>query len=195
MAELSSVSFPRKPQAEAHSWASSPLSPVLGELACLSTGLCPHITHRGSPRPGRTVPLSRKTWPCGHHTYEGIIDGTTLNQGQGLKSPGPLWPWPLGTCWAVVTSSSPFCSAPTRTAAPAVPSVTCKCHLQRAQLHGGLLLDAPPWVGAELKPTRSLLGAGQCPASRLFSTTLWFLPFSFVLSGVFYRFPREGRPE
>lgn len=115
--------------------------------------------------------MSRKTWPCGHHTSEGIIDGTALNQGQGLKSPGSPWPWPSGarTRWVVVLSSSAFCSAPPRTIALPFSGSPVRVLSRGPGSLGGLLLDAPPWVGLGLKrPSPAQVVAsedalGRCP--------------------------------
>lgn len=156
--------------------------------------------------------MSRKTWPCGHHTSEGIIDGTALNQGQGLKSLGSPWPWPSGarTRWVVVLSSSAFCSAPPRTIALPFSGSPVRVLSRGPGSLGGLLLDAPPWVGLGLKrpspaPRPSggigrrpgpLPGAWQCSCCHPGSSMAFvFLPFNFVLSGVFCRFPPEGAPE
>lgn len=115
--------------------------------------------------------MSRKTWPCGHHTSEGIIDGTALNQGQGLKSPGSPWPWPSGarTRWVVVLSSSAFCSAPPQTIALPFSGSPVRVLSRGPGSLGGLLLDAPPWVGLGLKrPSPAQVVAsedalGRCP--------------------------------
>lgn len=101
-----------------------------------------------------------------------------------------------------------LCSSPDHR--PAVLRVTCQGPLQGAWLPGGLLLDAPPWVGLGLKrpspaPRPSggigrrpgpLPGAWQCSCCHPGSSMAFvFLPFNFVLSGVFCRFPPEGAPE
>lgn len=98
-----------------------------------------------------------------------------------------------------------LCSSPDHR--PAVLRVTCQGPLQGAWLPGGLLLDAPPWVGLGLKrpspaPRPSggigrrpgpLPGAWQCSCCHPGSSMAFvFLPFNFVLSGVFVVFLRRA---
>lgn len=112
------------------------------------------LPHGGSPRPGRKVPLSRKTWGLWPHTSEGLIDRATLSQGHWLRSPDLLGPWPLGTrtYQVVVTPSSAF---PSGLLTPGPLSLQSLGHLKvsfhGAQLHGASY-DSPAWVGLGLKP-------------------------------------------
>lgn len=153
--------------------------------------------------------MSRKTWPCGHHISEGIIDGTALNQGQGLKSPGSPWPWLRGPGLAGWRSSAPL---PSALLLPGPSPCRSQGHLSGSS-PGGLA----PWgsplrrpalggPGAETSIPRPsggirrrpglLPGAWQCSCCHPGSSMAFvFLPFNFVLSGVFCRFPPEGAPE
>lgn len=156
-AELPPVAFPRKPKAGAPSWG-SPLPP--SRHLWSGPGGPGWPVHRSLPSDHpRGVP---KAWEEGALVQDDLAwwasrvpDGATLNRGRGLKSPGPLWPWPSGAraCWVVAISSSPFCSAPTSRSSRAVRTRPAVPATRGAQLVGGLSTQTAPCPGVSPVPS------------------------------------------